>query len=63
MWRTRKKWTGWRPKTDEQTIEFQKDVMRSRDEKKEEKLETIQRAVEDAAGKVESILRKTKIAK
>ena len=27
--RRRKKWTGWRPKTDERTIEFQKEVMRS----------------------------------
>ena len=39
----KKKWTGWRPKTDEQTIEFQKELMRNRDEKLEENLGTIQK--------------------
>ena len=33
-------------------IEVQKDVMRSRDEKLEENLQTIQKVIEDAAGKV-----------
>ena len=48
----RKKWTGWRPKTDEQKIEFQKEVMESRDEKLEENLGTIRKTLRDAAGKV-----------
>ena len=34
--KARKKWTGWRPKKDEAKIEFQKAVMRRKDEKQEE---------------------------
>ena len=44
----KKKWTGWKLKTDEQKIEFQREVMRSRDEKLEENL----KAIGDAAGKL-----------
>ena len=32
----KKKWTGWRPKTDVQKNEFKKEVMENRDEKLEE---------------------------
>ena len=33
-------------------MEFQKDVMRSRDEKVDENLETVQKVIEDVVGKV-----------
>ena len=39
----KKKWTGWRPETDVQKIEFKKKVMENRDEKHEEMLGTIQK--------------------
>ena len=48
----KKKWTGWKPKTDEQRIEFRKKVMVYGDDKIDEDLTTIQKAVETAAGKV-----------
>ena len=39
----KKKWTGWRPETDVQKIEFKKKMMENRDEKHEEMLGTIQK--------------------
>ena len=50
--RRRKKWTGWRPKNDEATIEFQETVMNKENEGHEENLETIQKSTEEAAGSV-----------
>ena len=50
--RKRRKGQDGGQKTDEQQIDFQKGVMRNRDEKLEENLETIQTLLEDAAGKV-----------
>ena len=41
--RKRKKWTGRRPKNNEQKIAFQRDLMRNRGEKLDEKLVTIQK--------------------
>ena len=46
----KKKWTGWKPKTEEQTVEFKK-VM-EKNEGTEDDLDTIQRNIETAAGKV-----------
>ena len=50
--RRRKKWTGWRPKNDEAKIEFQKTVMGKEDDKQEENLGTLQKDIEENAGKV-----------
>ena len=47
----KKTWTGWKPKTDEQTLEFRKKVMEKNDDTEDE-LATIQRNIETAAGKV-----------
>ena len=47
----KKKWTGWKPKTDEQTMEFQNKVIEKNDDT-EYDLATIQRNIENAAGEV-----------
>ena len=46
----RKKWAGWKPKTDEQTMEFKKVMQKY--EGTEDDLAAIQRSIENAAGKV-----------
>ena len=56
----KKKWTGWKPKTDEQQIEFRKKVMEDGDDKIDEDLATIQKTLETAAGKVAHITLKPK---
>ena len=48
----KKKWTGWKPKIDEQTIEFRRDVMEKNDDKSDEDLVTFQKAIQIAAGEV-----------
>ena len=48
----KKKWTGWKPKTDEQKHEFRKNVMEKYDDKVDEDLATMQKSVEIAACKV-----------
>ena len=45
--RKKKKWTGWRPETDEARIEFRKAVRRQKEDQ-----ETIQKIIEEAAEKV-----------
>ena len=54
-----KKWTGWRLKKDEAKIEFQKAVTDPKDDKQEENLVTIQKDLEEAAGKVARSTKKT----
>ena len=48
----RKKWTGCKPKTDEQTIEFRRNVMEKGDDKSDEDLVAIQQTIEIAAADV-----------
>ena len=48
----KKKWTGWKPKTDEYTIEFSKRVVEKYDDKFDEDLVTFQKTIEIAAGEV-----------
>ena len=50
--RRTKKWTGWRPRTDEQKIEFKKKVVENGEDKIDENCATIQKYLEIAAGKV-----------
>ena len=47
----KKKWTEWKPKTDEQTIEFRKKVTEKKDDT-EDDLATVQRNIDTAAGEV-----------
>ena len=47
-----KKWTGWKPKADEQTIEFKRKVMEKNDDKSDEDLVTTQRTLVISAGEV-----------
>ena len=47
-----KKWTGWRPRTDEEQIEFKKNVMENGEDRTDEHLAAIQKNIEIAAGKV-----------
>ena len=47
----KKKWTGWKAKTEDQKLEFKKMVMKE-NEDIEDTLENIQRTIENAAGKV-----------
>ena len=49
--RTRK-WTGWKPRTDEQKIEFKKKVMEDGEDGIDEDFATVQKTIEIAAGKV-----------
>ena len=49
--RKEKKWTGWKPKTDEQTMIFRRKVMEKNDATQED-LATIQKNIENTAGKV-----------
>ena len=48
----KKKWTGWKPKTDEHTIEFSKRVVEKYDDKSDEDWVTFQKTIEIAAGEV-----------
>ena len=48
----KKEWTGWRPKTNAQKLDFKKKVMENGEEKIDENLVTKQETVEVAAGKV-----------
>ena len=48
----KKKWTGRKPKTDEQKIEFKKKVMEDGEDRNDEDLVKIQTTIETAAGKV-----------
>ena len=50
--RRTKKWTGWRPRTEEQKIEFKKKEMEDGEDSDDEDLVTIQRTLEIAAGNV-----------
>ena len=47
-----KKWTGWRPRTDEQKIEFKKKVVENGEDRIDQNWATIQKCIEIAAGKV-----------
>ena len=50
--RRTKKWIGWRPRTDEQHIEFKKKVMENGEDGIDEDFTTIQKTIEIAAGAV-----------
>ena len=51
----KKKWTGWRPKTDEQTQEFRKNVMEKNFDT-EDDIATTQKNIETVAGEVAQII-------
>ena len=46
------KWTGWRPRTDEQKIEFEKKVTEEGEDKNDDDLVTIWKTIEIATSKV-----------
>ena len=48
----KKKSTGWRPRTDAQNFEFKKKVIENGEDKIDDHLATIQKAIEAAAGEV-----------
>ena len=50
--RGKKKWTGCKPKTDEQTIEFRNRVLEKNDDKTEDDLVTLHKTIETAAVEV-----------
>ena len=56
----KKKWTAWKPKTDEQTMQFRKEEM-EKNEDTEDDLAIIQRNIETAAGQVAHQSRKRNI--
>ena len=52
VFQKRKKWTGWKPKTEEQSILFSRDVMKKGGDK-EEHLSTVQKNRKSAAKKIQ----------